>query len=189
MTEPGSVTRILNSIEQGDAQAAEELLPLVYRELRRLAARRLAKEKEGQTPQATALVHEAYLRLVENAEDRHWNSRGHFFAAAAAMRRILVDTARRKKAQVHGGKLKRAEADIGELDVGHEIDDRVLEVDEALQRLAENDPQKAEFVKLRFFAGLTVEQAADSLGISTATAGRDWRYARAWLNHELSSGD
>lgn len=188
MSGSDDVTQILNSIEQGDAHAAEQLLPIVYQELRRLAAKRLANEKAGQTLQPTALVHEAYVRLVDGDQDRRWNSRGHFFAAAAeAMRRILVDNARRKNAQIHGGQLNRMDADVGTLEVGFDVDDRLLAVNEALERFAEHHPQKAELVKLRYFAGLTIEQAANSLEISSATADRYWRYARAWLNREMSS--
>jgi RNA polymerase sigma factor (TIGR02999 family) len=188
MSGPDDVTQILNSIEQGDAHGAEQLLPIVYQELRRLAAKRLADEKSGQTLQPTALVHEAYVRLVDGDQDRRWSSRGHFFAAAAeAMRRILIDNARRKNAQVHGGHLNRLDADVGTLQVGFDVDDRLLAVNEALERLAQLQPQKAELVKLRYFAGLTIGQAANSLEISPATADRHWRYARAWLNREMRS--
>ena len=182
------ITRILSKIEEGDCSAPEQLLPLVYQELRRLAAKGLANEKGGQTLQPTALVHEAYVRLVDGDGDRCWNSRGHFFAAAAeAMRRILIDNARRKRAEVHGGHLNRIDADVGDLEVGFDVDERLLALDEALERFARIHPEKAELVKLRYFAGLTIEQAANSLEISPATADRYWRYARAWLNREMSS--
>src|SRR5438128_1642738 len=154
------VTRILSAIEQGEAQAAEQLLPLVYDELRKLAAQKLAQEKPGQTLQATALVHEAYLRLVDVEKGQQWDSRGHFFAAAAeAMRRILIESARRKRSQKHGGDLVRRDLDEVELAVP-ELGEDLLALDDALNRLAEKDPVKAELVKLRHFAGLTVEQAA-----------------------------
>ena len=175
------VTRILSAIEQGDAQAAEELLPLVYDELRKLAARRMAQEAPGQTLQATALVHEAYVRLVDVEKAQHWDSRRHFFAAAAeAMRRILVENARRKGRKKRGGEYDRV--DLREADLVVTVpDDKLLAVDEALQQLAEESPEKAELVKLRFFAGLTLEEAAEALGISRTTAHRYWAYARAWL--------
>jgi RNA polymerase sigma factor (TIGR02999 family) len=184
------VTRILSAIERGDPHAANQLLPLVYDELRRLAAQKLAHEKPGQTLQATALVHEAYLRLVASGEasaphERHWDSRGHFFAAAAeAMRRILVENARRKRRLKHGGGLQRVELDDELLAVAEPADD-VLAVQEALDELAERDPQTAELVKLHFFAGLTMEQAAELLQISPRTAYRNWAYARAWLYRRL----
>ena len=164
------VTRILSAIEQGDPQAAEQLLPLVYDELRKLAAQRLAQEKPGQTLQATALVHEAYLRLVGRREAQSWDSRGHFFAAAAeAMRRILVENARRKKRLKRGGDRQRVELDqVAE--TGELADDRLLAVDEALDELDREDPQAAQLVKLRFFAGLSITDAAEVLGISRATA-------------------
>lgn len=178
------VTRILIAIDQGDAQAAEELLPIVYHELRRLAAQKMAREAPGQTLQATALVHEAYLRLVGSNAPKNWNGPGHFYAAAAeAMRRILIENARRKQS------LKRAggqRVDLDKLDLavdGPSAD--VLALDEALKKLAGEAPVKAELVKLRFFAGLTIEQAAKTLGISEATAERYWAYARAWLHHEV----
>jgi RNA polymerase sigma factor (TIGR02999 family) len=180
------VTRILNAIEQGDSGAAEKLLPLVYEELRLLAAQKMAQEKPGQTLQATALVHEAYLRLVE-AKDQSWNSRGHFFKAAAeAMRRILIENARRKQSMRYGGGLKRVDLDeIGlvELD-GHGVDD-LIDLDEALAKLARRDEPKANLVKLRYFAGLTIQQAAQALEISHATAERHWDYARSWLHAEI----
>jgi RNA polymerase sigma factor (TIGR02999 family) len=177
------LTRILSAIEQGDPKAAEQLLPLVYDELRRLAAQKLAREAAGQTLDATALVHEAYLRLIGNDNDRSWNDRGHFFAAAAqAMRRILVDNARRKRAQKRGPNLQRQPLDAV---AAPEIDVEVVALDEALQKLAEADPIKARLVELRYFAGLTGEQAAKVLNISPATADRHWAYARAWLRNEV----
>jgi RNA polymerase sigma factor (TIGR02999 family) len=183
------VTRILGAIEQGDAHAADQLLPLVYDELRRLAAQRLAQEKPGQTLQATALVHEAYLRLVGSGPDQPWNSRGHFFAAAAeAMRRILVDSARRKQAVRHGGDRQRLELDVVE-PAAPALSDDLVALDEALERFAAKDRQKAELVKLRHFAGLTLEESAQALGISPATAHRWWNYARAWLHQEICAGD
>jgi RNA polymerase sigma factor (TIGR02999 family) len=179
------VTRILSAIEQGDPRASEELLPLIYRELRRLAQHRLAREKPGQTLQATALVHEAYLRLVEGEEARRWNSRGHFFAAAAeAMRRILVENARRKRAEKHGGRLERQDVDDIDIEAPSPSED-LLALNEALTKLEAEDPVKARLVKLRYFAGLTEEEAANALGISYASAQRQWRYARVWLLGEL----
>jgi RNA polymerase sigma factor (TIGR02999 family) len=181
------VTRILAGIDQGDPSAADQLLPLVYSELRRLAAQELAHEKPGQTLQATALVHEAYLRLVGADQGPCWNSRGHFFGAAAeAMRRILVDSARRKKAQKRGGDAKRVVIDPAELPTLLH-DDKVLALDEALAKLEQQDPTKAQLVKLRYFAGLPVREAAAALGISTATADRYWAYTRAWLQREMST--
>jgi RNA polymerase sigma factor (TIGR02999 family) len=179
------VTRILSAIEQGDPRAAGQLLPLVYDELRKLAAQRLAKEKPGQTLQATALVHEAYLRLVGSGRDRSWDSRGHFFAAASeAMRRILVDNARRKQSLKRG--CGQARLGLDHLDVAApEACDDLLALDEALSRFARTDPQAAELVKLRFFAGLTVKQAAEVLGVSPRTADLVWAYAKAWLFQEL----
>jgi RNA polymerase sigma factor (TIGR02999 family) len=183
------VTRILDAIAQGDPQAAAQLLPLVYDELRRLAARQLAGEKPGQTLDATSLVHEAYLRLVGPADGPHWNSRRHFFAAAAeSMRRILIDNARRKRSRKHGGGLVRQDCDAIELALP-EPPENLLALDEALDRLAQKDPVKADLVKLRYFAGLTVDQAAHSLGIAPATADRYWAYARAWLHQEITGGD
>jgi RNA polymerase sigma factor (TIGR02999 family) len=179
------VTRILSAIEQGDPTAAEQLLPLVYDELRMLAAAKLAQEKPGQTLQATALVHEAYLRLVDTDKAQHWNSRGHFFAAAAeAMRRILVETARSKAREKRGGDWQRV--NFEELDVTSSVSpDQLVALDDALARLAALDPLAGELVKLRYFAGLALDQAAMALGISTATAYRHWAYARAWLHSEL----
>jgi RNA polymerase sigma factor (TIGR02999 family) len=179
------VTLILSAIEQGDPKAPEQLLPLVYDELRKLAAQRLAHESPGQTLEATALVHEAYLRLV-GSQAASWNSRGHFFSAAAeAMRRILIENARRKRAEKHGGDLKRVDIDGVDVSEGAPSSD-ILAVDEALCRLAAEDPVKAELVKLRYFGGLSVEDAARVLGISRATADRYWAYARVWLYSELS---
>jgi RNA polymerase sigma factor (TIGR02999 family) len=179
------VTRILSAIDQGDPQAAEQLLPLVYEELRRLAAQRLAQEKPGQTLQATALVHEVYLRLVDVEKAQHWNSRGHFFAAAAeAMRRILVDQARRKLSLRRGGNLQRHPIEDREIEAPEPSVD-VLAVHEALERFQGVDATAAQVVKLRYFAGLTVPQAAEALGISTSTADRSWAYARAWLHAAL----
>ncbi len=180
------LTLALQAAGTGDPAAAEQLLPLVYDELRRLAAHRLAKETPGQTLQATALVHEAYLRLVDSSEVQHFNSRGHFFGAAAeAMRRILVEQARRKGSWKAGGRMNRVElssAEPGEL--GPEID--LIALDEALDRLEAKDSRAAQVVKLRFFAGLTGRQTAEALGVSTATAENDWAYARSWLRVQLS---
>src|SRR5271167_2918642 len=176
------VTRILSAINQGDPQAAAQLLPLVYDELRKLAAQWLAQEKPGQTLNATALVHEAYLRLVGGEQTRDWDGRRHFFAAAAeAMRRILIDRARHKQTRKAGGGLRRLDLDNIEPAPEEENDDRLLALDEALRQLEAEDSRKAELVKLRFFAGLTVEQAAAALGVSTSTAEKDCAYARAWL--------
>jgi RNA polymerase sigma factor (TIGR02999 family) len=179
------VTRILAAIEQGDPQVAEQLLPLVYNELRRLAARKLSREPSGHTLQPTALVHEAYLRLVDVDQVQHWNSRGHFFAAAAeAMRRILVENARRRGRLKHGG--TRVRADLLDADVTTQShQDEVLAIDEVLERLGAEDSQAAELVKLRYFAGLSVEEAAEALGLSRATAYRHWTYARAWVRCEV----
>ena len=179
------VTRILAAIDQGDAQAAEQLLPLVYAELRKLAAQKMAQEAPGQTLQATALVHEAYLRLVDHDQAQHWNSRGHFFAAAGeAMRRILVESARRKRGLKRGGGRKREGLDELNLAAPHPADD-LLALDEALALLATTDPKAAELVKLRYFAGLTVKQAAEILDISPRTADFLWAYARAWLLQKI----
>src|SRR5262249_45213679 len=179
------VPRILLDIEQGNPKAAEELLPLVYEELRKLAAQKLAQEKPGQTLQATALVHEAYLRLVGGAPEAHWNSRGHFIVAAAeAMRRILIENARRKHTEKHGGKRKRI--DFSEAEPLAQADpDAVLDFDEALMVLAGEDPDAAAVAKLRLFAGLSVEEAAQVLATSRANAYRQWAYARAWLHDRL----
>jgi RNA polymerase sigma factor (TIGR02999 family) len=179
------VARILSAIEQGDPQASEQLLPLVYEELRRLAAQQLAREKPGQTLQATALVHEAYLRLVDGEEVQKWDSRGHFFAAAAtAMRRILVERARYREGVKHGGALERRHVDLDTLP-GESPDADILALHEALQALADHDATKAKLVELRFFAGLTLVEAAAALGISASTADRSWKYARAWLYTEM----
>jgi RNA polymerase sigma factor (TIGR02999 family) len=181
------VTRVLSAIEQGDPRAAEQLLPLVYDELRKLAAQKLAQERPGQTLQATALVHEAYLRLV-GTQDPGWNGRNHFFAAAAeAMRRILVERSRRKRAEKRGGEFRRVDLDAVELPcvAGGTPPDDLLALDEALTLFAAHDPVKAELVKLRYFVGLSVEEAAGVLGISRATAARHWDYARSWLFSEL----
>jgi RNA polymerase sigma factor (TIGR02999 family) len=181
------VTRILFAIEQGDPTAAEQLLPLLYQELRRLAAQKLAQEKPGQTLQATALVHEAYLRLV-GGEDRHWNGRGHFFAAAAeAMRRILVERARRRKRLKRGGGLNRVDLDGPELSYQSSGED-VLAIDDALQKLAADNPDAANLVRLRYFAGLSVEEAARAAGIPRSTAYAHWAYARACLRCLLGGG-
>jgi RNA polymerase sigma factor (TIGR02999 family) len=182
------VTRILAAIEQGDPRGAVQLLPLVYDELRKLAAQRLAQEKPGQTLQATALVHEAYLRLLGGEHDQNWHSRGHFFSAAAeAMRRILVDNARRKRTRKHGGGLVRHDLDDVQL-AAPELGEDLLALDEALDLLGKEDPVKAELVKLRHYAGLTVDQAAEALHISPATADRYWAYARAWLHDAITHG-
>lgn len=183
------VTRILDQIQQGDPSAAEQLLPLVYQELRKLAAQRLAQEKSGQTLQATALVHEAYLRLVDGEKAAHWNSRGHFFAAAAeAMRRILVDNARRKQSKKRGG--DRVHLNLDQLTAAtSEHADEVLDIDAALVGLAKADPQAAELVKLRYFAGLTIPEAAAALGVSPRNADFLWAYARAWLLRSLNCVD
>ena len=182
------VTRILAAIDQGDTTAAEQLLPLVYDELRRLAKQRLSREQPGQTLQATALVHEAYLRLV-GSENVRWDSRGHFFAAAAeAMRRILIEAARRKKRLKHGGHLQAT--DLEEVDLAIVVpSDELVVMDEALAKFSAVDKTKADLVKLRFFAGLTIEQAADVIGISRTSAHRYWTYARAWLHREITKGD
>jgi RNA polymerase sigma factor (TIGR02999 family) len=179
------VTRILSAIEQGEPHAAEQLLPLVYEELRNLAAQRLAHEKPGQTLQATALVHEAYLRLVDVEHAPHWNSRGHFFAAAAeAMRRILVDRAREKGRAKRGGDRRRLDVDAQAL-ATEVAPDQLLAIDDALTQLERDNPTAAQIVKLRYFAGLTVEEAGQALGVGTTTAYRHWNYARAWLYGEL----
>jgi RNA polymerase sigma factor (TIGR02999 family) len=178
------VTQLLSAIDAGDPKAADQLLPLVYEELRRLAAQKMAHEAPGQMIQPTALVHEAWLRLV-GSHDQRWNSRGHFFAAAAeAMRRILIDNARRKNRFRHGKGLTRV--DLERVDVAiHSDDDTLICVDDALQKLAQEDPVKAELVKLRFFIGLSIAEAGRALGLSESTAKRHWTYARAWLYEEL----
>ena len=183
------VTQILSQIEQGDPSAAEQLLPLVYDELRKLASAKLANEKPGQTLQATALVHDAYLRLVDVELAQHWNSRGHFFGAAAeAMRRILVEKARREHRLKRGGDLQRVDLDDVEITIQGPSTD-ILALDEALTKLGDGNPEIADLVKLRYFAGLTVDEAAQALGISSSTADRHWTYARAWLYRELVSED
>jgi RNA polymerase sigma factor (TIGR02999 family) len=182
------ITHILSAIAQGDPHAADQLLPLVYEELRQLAAQKLAREKPGQTLQATALVHEAYVRLVGAGGDRHWEDRRHFFAAAAgAMRRILIDNARRKQSGKHGGGRQRRDLDADAL-VAPEPNVDLLGLDAALQRLAEQDPLKARLVELRYFAGLTGDQAAAVLGISASSADRQWVFTRAWLRREIGFG-
>jgi RNA polymerase sigma factor (TIGR02999 family) len=185
MVAMSEVTRILEQIQRGDPQAADQLLPLVYQELRRLAAERLAREKPGQTLQATALVHEAYLRLVESDKAQPWNSRGHFFVAAAeAMRRILVDIARRKRSHKRGGHHRRVGLDTREAQIlGPNLD--MLALHEALEKLERKDKRKADLVKLRFFAGLTLQEAAQALGIARSTADNDWAYARCWMRLEM----
>jgi RNA polymerase sigma factor (TIGR02999 family) len=180
------VTRILAAIDTGDPAAAAQLLPLVYDELRKLAAARMAQEPAGHTLQPTALVHEAYLRLV-GGEDRGWDSRGHFFAAAAeAMRRIVVETARRKKRLKHGGGRKRVDVELADLPTRLPPED-LLALDAALGRLEQTDPVKARLVTLRYFAGMTIEQAAEALGISRVTAHRYWTFARAWLHQQMTA--
>jgi RNA polymerase sigma factor (TIGR02999 family) len=183
------VTRILSAIEGGDAQAAERLLPLVYEELRKLAAQKMAQENPGQTLQATALVHDAYIRLVDVDKAQHWNSRGHFFAAAAeAIRRILVENARRKERLKHGGGISRQELHESEIAAPADSND-LLALDEALEQLQQRDPTAAELIKLRYFAGLTMPLAAEAMGIPLRTAERNWTYGRIWLHRILSSGD
>ena len=185
----GDVTQILSAIEQGDGQAAEQLLPLVYEELRKLAADRMAQEKPGQTLQATALVHEAYIRLVDVNQVQHWDSRGHFFSAAAeAMRRILVDRARHKETLRAGGDAYRAELeDVEPAIEGPKLD--LVALDAALSQLEDEHPRKAELVKLRFFAGFSNRQAAATLGIATSTADVDWDYAKCWLRAQMAETD
>jgi RNA polymerase sigma factor (TIGR02999 family) len=184
------VTRIMSAIEQGDPRAAEQLLPLVYEELRQLAAHKLARERPGQTLQTTSLVHEAYLRLVGSegaagSREPRWDSRGHFFAAAAeAMRRILIDRAREKRSEKRGGTRKRLDIDAVDL-ATTATPDQLLALDEAILKLSKSDPAAARLVELRYFAGLTVDEAGKALGISTATAYRHWNYARVWLHAEL----
>ena len=179
------VTRILNAIEQGDVRAADGLLPAVYNELRRLAAWKLSQERPGQTLQATALVHEAYIRLV-GAEAQGWKSRSHFFAAAAeAMHRILIENARRKQSLKRGGDHQRVDIDDAQLAI-EETSEDIIALDEALTKLAEEDPEVAELVKIRYFAGLTIEQTAEVLGVSSRTADRYWSYARAWLYQKIT---
>lgn len=183
------VTRILRQIESGDSLPADQLLPLIYEELRKLAAHRLAKEKPGQTLQATALVHEAYVRLVDVNEIQHWHSRGHFFAAAAeGMRRILIDNARRKMSERHGGNHRRLELAPDDA-VIVDSDDDLLMLDEALSKLAESRPEAVELVKLRVFAGLSTQEAAEILGLPDRTARRTWNYAQAWLRRAMHEGN
>jgi RNA polymerase sigma factor (TIGR02999 family) len=183
------VTRILSAIESGDPHAADQLLPLVYDELRKLAAAKLAHEKPGQTLDATALVHEAYIRLVDEQEAQYWNSRGHFFAAAAeAIRRILIDRARQRTSQRRGGIRKRCEL-RDEDRIGLPVNEELLDLDEVLTKLAAIDPKAASVVKLRVFAGMTVEEIAEVQGISPRTVKRNWTYARAWLGRELAAYD
>jgi RNA polymerase sigma factor (TIGR02999 family) len=185
-TAMADVTHILSAIEDGDAHAAEQLLPLVYDELRRLAAQEMAQEKPGQTLQATALVHEAYLRLVDVEKAQHWNSRRHFFAAAAeAMRRILIEEFRRKQSLRRGGGFARIELDDAVVQADGAGSPDLIALDEALTRLAAVDPEAAKLVNLRYFAGLTVEEAAQALGISSRTVKRNWAFARAWLQREI----
>src|SRR5262245_10802082 len=180
------VTRILSAIEQGDPTAAGELLPLVYAELHKLAGQKMAQEAAGQTLQATALVHEAYLRLVGEEHESHWDNRGHFFAAAAeAMRRILVENARRKQCQKHGGGLARQPLDPDQ-HLAPAVREDLLALDEALTRLADVNPQAAQRVQLRYFAGLSIPEAAQSLGIAPRSADRLWAYARAWLHQDIT---
>jgi RNA polymerase sigma factor (TIGR02999 family) len=181
------VTRILCAIDKGDPHASEQLLPLVYGELRKLAAQKLAGEKPGQTLEVTGLVHEAYLRLVGSAQPQNWNGRGHFFAAAAeAMRRILVENARRKKRIKHGGDLERVELELLTLPT-HMSSDELLALDEALESLRQEDAVKAQLVTLRYFGGMTIEQASEALNISRVTAHRYWTYARAWLHQRITA--
>lgn len=183
----GEVTRVLAAIDDGDTAAADQLLPLVYSELRHLAAKRLAQERPGQTLQATALVHEAYVRLVDGAPEKQWNGRRHFFAAAAeAIRRILVENARRKNAIKRGGELRRARLDAVEAIFDADPDD-LIALNEAVERLVQDDPEAANIAKLRLFAGLSVDDAAEALGVSRATAFRHWTVARAWLNAQLNN--
>lgn len=183
------ITRILSQLESNDPSAADKLLPLVYAELRKLAAAKLSHEKRGLSLQPTMLVHEAYLRLVNGDDPQHWNGRGHFFGAAAeAMRRILVEKARSKKSQKHGGHLHRVVLDVV-TDPIQNPDDDLLALDEALTRFEQLWPDKAKLVKLKYFAGLTIPDASQAMGISTATAERYWRFARAWLHSELKNTD
>jgi RNA polymerase sigma factor (TIGR02999 family) len=183
------VTQILSAMERGDPAASEQLLPLVYQELRKLAAAKLSNEKPGQTIQPTVLVHEAYVRLVDGDASRQWNGRGHFFAAAAeAMRRILIENARRKQSERKGGGRKRLDLDA--VNPTSEVrDEELLALDEALSRLEDRWPEKAKLVKLRYFAGMTIPEAAQALGVSHATAERHWTFARAWLHSQLTSGE
>ena len=182
------VTQILNQIESGDTAASTELLPLVYDELRKLAGAKLNQEKPGQTLSATALVHEAYVRLVDVKQARPWNSRGHFFGAAAeAMRRILVEAARRRKSGKHGGKFDRQEVGLSQIAAPSE-NNNLIALDDALNELEKEDPPSAELVKLRYFAGLTIPQAAEAMGISPRKADFLWKYARSWLRRKIGPG-
>lgn len=181
-----NVTQILSQIEQGDPSAAEQLLPLVYDELRKLAAAKLAHEKPGQTLQATALVHEAFLRLVDQRESKHWNGRGHFFAAAAeAMRRILIESARRKASRNRGGQHQAVEVEIADFSTSLSAE-QLIDLDEALCELERRDPEKAKLITLRYFGGMTLEQVANAMSISRATASRHWSFSRAWLYSRLN---
>ena len=183
------VTRILSAIEAGDQDASDELLPLVYQELRKLAASRLAKEKPGQTLQPTMLVHEAYLRLVDVGQPQRWNGRGHFFGAAAeAMRRIVIENARRKRSQKRGGEMHRMDLDVATAEAKGSNDD-LLALDEALTEMEQTWPEKAKLVKLRYFAGLTNAEASEAMCVSTSTAERYWNFARAWLHTRLRPED
>lgn len=180
------ITRILSAIEQGDSTAADQLLPQVYQELRRLAAAKLSRERPGQTLQPTVLVHEAYLRLVDSDTPQSWKGRGHFFAAAAeAMRRILVEAARRKKTQKHGGQMQRVDLELAS--AVEMPDDDLIALDEAMSRFEQKFPAQAALVKLRYFAGLTMPEAAAAIGVSISTAERHWRFARAWLHSQLTN--
>lgn len=181
------VTKILSAIERGDENAVDQLLPLVYQELRKLAAMKLASEKPGQTLQPTMLVHEAYVRLVDVDQPQQWNGRGHFFGAAAeAMRRILVENARRKQSQKYGGDLRRVELDVADVAIENPSED-LMALDEALTRFEQQWPDKAKLVKLKYFTGLTILEASEVIGVSTATAERYWKFARAWLHSQLKS--
>lgn len=184
------VTRILEAIERGEQDAAEELFPIAYQELRRMAAQMMAGERDGHTLEATALVHEAYLRLAGDGSDgRHWNSRGHFFSAAAeAMRRILVDSARRKRSLKRGGDPVRETLSESHL-AGAAPSEEILQVDEALEKLAREDAELAQVVKLRYFAGMTLDEIGELIGVSARTVGRQWAFARAWLYREISAAD
>ncbi|QDT11986.1 ECF-type sigma factor [Planctomycetes bacterium K23_9] len=182
-------TRILSAIECGDQNASDKLLPLVYQELRKLAAAKLSKEQPGQTLQPTMLVHEAYLRLVDVDRPQQWSGRGHFFGAAAeAMRRILVEKARREQSQKHGGHMRRVELGVATAAIENPVED-LLALDEALTRFEQKWPDKAELVKLKYFAGLTIPEASEAIGVSTATAERYWKFARAWLHSQLKGGE
>lgn len=185
MAEMGPATEILQALERGDPHAADRLLPLVYDELRKLAHARMAQEKPGQTLDATGLVHEAYMRLVDGAENQNWNSRGHFFGAAAeAMRRILVENARRRASHKRGGELVRQPLPESAIE-SPQTDDDLVALDEALDQLAATDPEAAQLVKLRYFAGLTMQEAADAMGMPIRTTGRTWAFARGWLYTKL----